>query len=175
MKQQRMIIDTETLQQTVCDLAERINAAYAKTDNITALVILEGAKFFAEDLLRQLSFPVQVEYLKASSYRGAVRSNGTVDIAAPADVQQNIRGRHILVIDDIYDTGRTLATLLDWLSSTQPKSIKTCVLLEKKIVHDKPIRVDFLGRTIDDVFVIGYGLDFNGRYRELPYIAALTP
>ena len=174
MEYERILISTKELNQTVTQLAGRINASYANTENVMALVILEGAKYFAADLLEQLSFSVETEYLKASSYLDGTQSCGTVSFETPEDLQQKIQGKNILIIDDIYDTGRTLSSLLEWINDCNPQSVKTCVLLEKEIPHDEDIAIDFLGTTVADAFVIGYGLDFDGQYRELPFIAELA-
>lgn len=174
MEHERILISTEELQKTVACLAERINMAYANIDNVMALVILEGAKYFAKDLLEQLLFPIEVEHLKASSYQGTTQSSGVVNIETSQDLARKIRGKNILIVDDIYDTGRTLSHLLEWIENHDTKSIKTCVLLEKEIPHDENITINFLGTTVPDVFVVGYGLDFDGKHRELPFIVELA-
>lgn len=171
---ERILISAERLAQTVKRLASELNTAYADTDNVLALVILEGARTFASDLLGQVYFPVQVEYLNASSYRGTTQSSGSVHLQGHLDLAGKLRGRKVLLIDDIYDTGLTLAAVQDWLGTCGPADVKTCVLLEKKIAHRKRIPIDFLGLSIEDCFVIGYGLDYQGRYRDLPFIAALA-
>ncbi|MBL7214200.1 MAG: hypoxanthine phosphoribosyltransferase [Phycisphaerae bacterium] len=174
MEHKRILISTEKLKETIAYLASQINAAYATMENVMALVILEGAKYFAEDLLEQLSFPIEIDYLKASSYCGTA-SGCTVAMNVNDNLHERLKGKNILVIDDIYDTGRTLSTLLKWIKDSNPQSIKTCVLLEKEVPHDKNITIDFPGMKVPDVFVIGYGLDFDGQYRELPFIAELAP
>ena len=175
MEVEHILMSTEKLKETVAYLAGQINAAYADTKNIMAMVILEGAKYFAADLLEQLSFPIETEYLKASSYLGGTQSVGTVSIEISDDLPRKIHGKNILIIDDIYDTGRTLASLLEWIKECNPQSIKICILLEKEIPHDEDIFIDFLGNKVPDTFVIGYGLDFDGQYRDLPFIAELAP
>jgi len=171
---ERILISAEQLAQTVERLASELNAAYADTDKVLALVILEGARIFASDLLRQVRFPVQVEYLSASSYRGTTQSSGTVRLQGHLGLAGKICGRKVLLIDDIYDTGLTLAAVQEWLNTCGPADVKTCVLLEKKIRHCKPAAIDFLGLAIEDCFVIGYGLDYQGRFRDLPFVAALA-
>ena len=174
MDYERILMSEEKLKETVSCLTGQVNTTYANTENVMALVILEGAKYFAADLLDKLSFPVEVEYLKASSYLGGTQSAGAVSIETPDNLPQKIQGKNILVIDDIYDTGRTLSKLLAWIENGHPQSIKTCVLLEKEIPHDEKIAIDFLGIKVPDAFVIGYGLDFNGQHRDLPFIAELA-
>jgi len=171
---ERIIVSAERLAQTVERLASELNTAYAQEDNVVALVILEGARIFASDLLGQVRFPVQVEFLSASSYRGTTQSSGNVRLQGHLDLAGKIRGRKVLLIDDIYDTGLTLAAVQEWLGTCGPADVKTCVLLEKKIPHQKPAAIDFLGLTIEDCFVIGYGLDYQGRFRDLPFVAALA-
>lgn len=171
---ERILVSPEQLAQTVERLASELNAAYAEAESVSALVILEGARIFASDLLWQVRFPVQVEYLNASSYRGTTQSSGTVRLQGHLKLADKLRGRKVLLIDDIYDTGLTLAAVQEWLGTCGPADVKTCVLLEKKIPHQKPASIDFLGLTIEDCFVIGYGLDYQGRFRDLPFIAALA-
>lgn len=170
----RILISAEQLQKVIGNIAERVNAAYANTENCLALVALEGAKYFAADLLSKIEFPIDVEYIKASSYLGGTESTGTVKLANNSELPQKIAGKNILIIDDIYDTGHTLSTLLTWVKDCRPETIQTCVLLEKEISHDKQLKIDFLGTTVEDAFVIGYGLDYKNQYRELPFIAELS-
>lgn len=169
----RILIDAEQIEQAVKSVAERLNHTYVTTEPVTAVVLLEGARRFAEDLLKQLVFTVEVQYIKASSYYGATQPAEFVCMEGTETLTDKIRGRDVLVIDDIYDTGRTLAKVTDWLNACRPKSVKTCVLLEKEIVHEQPVPIDFLGTTVEDAFVVGYGLDYDGRLRELPFVAAL--
>ncbi len=168
-----VLVSDEQLEQIVCGLAEEVSSAYENTDSLLALVLLEGAKYFANDLLSKTDLPFDVEYLKVSSYFGTA-STGTVTLEGHDDLPAKVRNKNILVIDDIYDTGHTLSKLLAWLKQCEPQSIKTCVLLEKRIDHDKQVVIDFLGTTIEDVFVIGYGMDYDDQYRELPFIAELS-
>jgi hypoxanthine phosphoribosyltransferase len=171
---ERILISSEQVQQTVRRMAGQINTYYAGADGVVALVILEGAKYFARDLLAGVDFPIQAEYLGASSYKGGTRSTGTVELKESRMLRQKIAGKRILLIDDIYDSGLTLAAVQDWVRACGPADVKTCVLLEKQIPHRKQIAVDFLGLRIEDAFVIGYGLDYQGRYRELPFVAVLS-
>ncbi len=173
MSYSRILVSTEQLEQVVLRLAQNIHSAYQNMDNCLALVVGDGAKYFAGDLLAKLDFPLEVEYIKASSYSG-INSTGTVTIDKKDTLRGKICGKNILLIDDIYDTGLTLSRILEWLSDCQPESITTCVLLEKEIEHTKNIDIDFLGMKIEDVFAIGYGLDFEDQYRELPFIGELS-
>lgn len=170
----QILVSAECLAQTVERLAGQLNHAYGASRNVVALVILEGARVFASDLLSRVRFPVQTEYLGASSYRGT-ESSGTVHLRGHRELAGKLQGRHVLLIDDIYDTGRTLAAVQQWVRTCKPADIKTCVLLEKQIPHISRVPIDFLGLTIEDCFVIGYGLDYEGRFRDLPFLAALVP
>ena len=173
MPYSRILVSTEQLERVVSQLAKNIRLAYQNRDNCLALVMMDGAKYFAEDLLAKLDFPLEVECVKASSYSG-INSTGTVKIDKKDTLKGEIRGKNILLIDDIYDTGLTLSRVLKWLNDCQPESIAICVLLEKEIEHTKKINIDFLGMKIEDVFAIGYGLDFEGQYRQLPFIGELS-
>ena len=172
MVYERILINPQQIQEIVAKLAKDISAFYSG-EHITALVLLEGAKYFAEDLLAKIDLPFERENIQISSYCGTA-SCGTVTIDIDDDLREKLSGKNILIIDDIYDTGKTLSALLRCLESCRPQSIKTCVLLEKEIAHDKKIGIDFPGLKVPDVFVIGYGLDFNGKHRELPFIAELA-
>ena len=173
MPYRRILISTEQLEQIVSHLARTIHSAYQGVDNRLALVVLDGAKYFAKDLLAKLDLPFEVESIKAASYSGT-NSTGTVTIDKKDGVREKIRGKNILLIDDIYDTGLTLHRILEWLNDCGPESVRTCVLLEKEIEHTQKIDIDFLGTTIETVFAIGYGLDYEGDYRELPFIGELS-
>lgn len=170
----RILITEQQLKKITTDMAQQLNAVYADTPDCLALVILEGAKYFANDLLAHLDFPLEVEQMKASSYLGGTQSTGTVQLEENEDLPQKIKGKNILIIDDIYDTGRTLAKLTDWAKDCGAADVKTCILLEKEIPHDEKITIDFLGTPVEDAFVIGYGLDYNNQYRDLPFIAELS-
>ncbi len=173
MPYSRILISTEQLEQVVSHLARKLHSVYKNMDNCLALVVLDGAKYFADDLLAKLDFPFEVESIKAASYSGT-NSTGTVTISNKDSLKEKIYGRNMLLIDDIYDTGLTLSRILEWLKDCRPESVRTCVLLEKEVEHTQTIDIDFLGMKIEDVFAIGYGLDFGGHYRELPFIGELS-
>lgn len=156
----------------VSQLAGQIRTAYTSFDDLVVIVLLMGAKRFADDLLAALGQPVSAEYLRAKSYHDSHQSSGTVHVEG--HVHQPLRGKRVLLIDDIYDTGITLKFMLDYLRQFQPAEIKTCVLLEKQCPHHETVAIDFLGLPVPDVFVVGYGLDYREQYRELPFIAELT-
>lgn len=165
----RILISQQQIQTAVERLAREITVHYTSRPFV-ALTLMEGARYFARDLLGKVSIPFQQQFLKVSSYHG-ITSGDSVTLEDSTEIQKQLFCKDILIIDDIYDTGKTLFRLLEWLETCNPRSIRTCVLLEKEIPHIKNIRIDFLGMTVEDVFVIGYGMDFNGHYRELPFIA----
>ena len=173
MPYSRIVLNAAQLSRIVSRLAQDISAAYPHTDDCLALVVLEGARYFANDLLKQLPTPMDIEFITASSYSG-VNSTGNVVIDKNDSLKEKIHGKNILLIDDIYDTGLTLSRILDWLSQCGAKTVQTCVLLEKQINHTKDIKIDFLGTSVEDEFIIGYGLDFDGQYRNLPFIGVLA-
>lgn len=169
----RIVLNQGQLSRIVCRLAREISAAYHDTDNCLALVVLEGARYFADDLLRQLPISMEIESIRANSYSG-VTSTGNVIINEQDSLKAKIRGKNILLIDDIYDTGLTLKRILKWLHDCGAESIQTCVLLEKQTPHAANIKLDFVGTAVEDEFIIGYGLDYNGQYRDLPFIGVLS-
>ena len=170
----RILISRDQVQAIVADIAARLNAAYADAGSCLALVALEGARYFAADLLNRLTFPIETAHIRASSYLGGTQSTGSVNLQADDTLPAKIAGQNVLIIDDIYDTGHTLSKLISWVNSCRAAEVKTCVLLEKQIAHDQPVTIDFLGTHVEDAFVIGYGLDYNNEYRDLPFIAELA-
>jgi len=174
MDYDEIIVSTEQLHDTVLELAEKINRVYDGIEKLVIVVLLEGARPFARDLVKHLELPLEIVYIKASSYNGGTSSSGKVDIQKQADLEQKLAGKDVLIVDDIYDTGLTLEKVTKSLASHNPKNMKICVLLEKMIKHKVEVPIDFLGLKIEDLFVIGYGLDHNEKYRELPFIATFT-
>jgi hypoxanthine phosphoribosyltransferase len=134
--------------------------------------ILKGSVFFLCDLARELSSPVEIDFLQASSYGTETRSSGNVRFLR--DLSVDIAGRNVLVVEDIVDTGRTLARIMDLLGTRNPLWLKSCALLRKRIPGGDAIPVDFVGFEIEDRFVVGYGLDYAEAYRNLPYVAVLA-
>ena len=169
----KILINAQQLDQSVAAIAERLVREYASPDNLLAMVILEGARIFSDALFAKMPYPVPVEYLKISSYHGGTKSTGEVILHFPDTLCDQIRDKDILIIDDIYDTGLTLASLMEHVAKCKPRTVKTCILLEKQVPHTKNISIDFLGRYVENEFVIGYGLDYKNQYRELPFVATL--
>lgn len=157
------------------ELAERISADYSRIlgpgEEILAIVTLKGAAFFAADLLRRLSVPVRIDFVRLASYGSGTQSSGTVHIVK--DVESPPTGKHVLVLDEIVDSGRTLAFLFERLRAAQPKSLKLCALLSKPSRREVSVDVHYLGTEVEDKFLVGYGLDHAERYRNLKEIFVL--
>jgi hypoxanthine phosphoribosyltransferase len=154
----------------VAELGRAIARDYA--DGTLVLVgVLQGAIPFIADLMRALPIDVTVDFLRASSYGGGTTSSGAVRLVA--DLSVDVADRHVLVVDDIVDTGHTLAALKRTLEARRPRSVKTCVLLDKTGRRETEVQIDYVGFTIPNVFVVGYGLDYDGLYRNLPHVATL--
>jgi len=135
--------------------------------------ILKGSIFFLCDLAKRLKTPVELDFLQVSSYGSGTKSSGNVQLVR--DLSTDVAGRDVIIVEDIVDTGRTLKKIVEILSTRHPKSVKICALLKKRIQGNEGIPIDYLGFTIDDHFVVGYGLDFGEAYRNLPFIGILEP
>lgn len=166
------LLTQEAIQERVLALGKEIAEAY-EGEALTLVVILKGSFVFAADLARAIDLPLAVDFIGVSSYGDSTRSSGVVRITQ--DLSRPVEGRHVLVVEDIIDTGLTMAYLLENLASRHPRSVKVCSLLEKPARAVHKVDIDFLGFTIPDAFVVGYGLDFAERYRNLPYIGVLRP
>jgi hypoxanthine phosphoribosyltransferase len=158
--------------EVVTGLGRRISADYDGRNPIL-VNLLKGGVIFLADLTRRLPIPHQIDFMGVSSYENGTSSSGIVRIAE--DLSTNISGRHVIVVEDVLDSGRTLAYILDMLKLRSPASIEVCALLRKAIPQNSRIKVRYLGKEIPDVFVVGYGLDYNERFRNLPFIAKLAP
>lgn len=169
---QRVLIDSDTLQSRIRELGQQISADHAGQE-VTLICILKGSMLFTADLMRTLDVPVVVDFMGISSYGASTKSSGVVKIVK--DLEERIEDRHVLVVEDIVDTGLTLNYLLNALTLRKPASLKVCALLEKPARRQVEVKIDYLGFTIDDHFVIGYGLDYNNHYRQLPYIGIIRP
>jgi hypoxanthine phosphoribosyltransferase len=142
-------------------------------EEITVVAIINGAILFTADLLRHISNPVRLDCIRVSSYRNEVKSQGKPRLLNRFSL--DLANRHVLLIDDILDTGKTLSVVVDLIKKSKPASIRTCVLLDKKGRREVDFSADFVGFEIPDKFVVGYGLDFAERYRNLPCIGVLKP
>jgi hypoxanthine phosphoribosyltransferase len=167
-----IIISEEKLQKRIKELGEEISASYSVSDDIVMVCILRGAVLFMADLSRQINLPVTFDFMDVSSYGKTTSSSGMVRILK--DLEENIEGRHALIVEDIMDTGITLSRVVDILKTRNPASIKIVTLLDKPERRvEKQFNADFNGFEIPDKFVVGYGLDFAEKYRNLPFIAVL--
>lgn len=166
------LIDQATLARRTAELAAEIDRDYAQSDRLICVGVLKGSVFFLVNLLEQLQVPVAVDFLQTSSY-GSGTSAGEVRIKKDLDLA--IRGKDVLLVEDIVDTGYTLRTVLDLLRFRGARSVKLCALLDKHTKRAVEVPIDYCGFKIDDVFVVGHGLDYAERYRNLPYIAIYDP
>ena len=154
------------------EMAREITRDYAGKAPLV-VGILRGSFIFMADLVRQVELPLHLDFMSASSYGAGTVSSGKVNIRL--DLQEDIAGRDVLLVEDILDTGNTLSKLVAELQARGPASLKLCVLLDKPDRRTKPIQADYVGFTIPDAFVVGCGLDYDQRYRNLPYIGILKP
>jgi hypoxanthine phosphoribosyltransferase len=169
---QAVLITPERLQQRISELAAQIDADYAGRE-LLLVGVLKGAVMVMADLARAIHLPVQMDWMAVSSYGSGTRSSGVVRILK--DLDSDITGRHVLVVEDIIDSGLTLSWLVGNLESRGPASVRVCVLLRKPMATRTKVDVAYTGFDIDDAFVVGYGLDYAERYRNLPFIGTLTP
>ena len=166
------LISEPVLQERIETLARAIEADYAGK-NLLLVGILRGAIMFMADLARRLSLPVEMDYMAISSYGDATESSGVVRILK--DLDTSIEGRDVLIVEDIIDTGLTLKYLMENLQRRHPASVAVCALLDKEKDREKILEPAYVGFKIPDRFVVGYGLDFAQKYRNLPYIGVLKP
>jgi hypoxanthine phosphoribosyltransferase len=167
-----VIISETMIKRRVRKLGAEITAAYGD-EEITVVAIINGALLFASDLLREVCCPIRLDCIRVSSYRNDTRSRGKPEIVHSLTI--DIANRHVLLIDDILDTGKTLSVVVNLIKKLNPASVKTCVLLDKQGRREVAFEADFVGFQIPDQFVVGYGLDFAERYRNLPCIGVLQP
>jgi len=166
------LVSSEEIAFLVKGLADRISKDYKGRD-LVLVCILKGAFMFLSDLVRHLDIPVQIDFVRLASYGSGTKTSGTIEITK--DIETSIEGKEVLIIEDIIDSGRTLRFLRDRLSLSKPLSVKVCALLDKKARREVEIEADYLGKEVNDVFVVGYGIDFNEAYRNLPEIYYVTP
>lgn len=170
MKNIKVMISEEELQARITELAGQIDKDYEGKE-VVVISILNGAVFFTTDLLKKMKTPVELEFIQVSSYKG---TESTGEIKIKKDLDRSIQGKHVLITEDIIDTGYTLKSLTEYLSDKNPASLKIAVLIDKKARRKVNINVDYVAFNIEDKFVIGYGLDYDDKYRNLPYIATLN-
>lgn len=169
---EEVIISEEELQQRIKELGQEISKDYDPDDDLVMICILRGAVMFMADLSRQISLPVTFDFMDVSSYGESTESSGNIRIIK--DLEENIEKRHVLIVEDIMDTGLTLKHVIELLATRKPASIKVVTLLDKPDRRvEKQINCNYNGFEIPDKFVVGYGLDFAEKYRNLPYIGVL--
>lgn len=168
-----ILISEEQLQKRIKELAEEIEADYADFENVLLLCVLKGAYIFLSDLSRLLDIPHEVDFMAISSYGSGTTSSGAVRIVL--DLKEDISNQHVLIVEDIIDSGRTLDYMRRSLLARSPASLRICTLLNKPERREVDVPVDYLGFDIPDEFVVGYGLDYAQKYRNLPFIAILKP
>jgi hypoxanthine phosphoribosyltransferase len=167
-----VLIDRDVLQRRIQELGEEISTDYAGRD-LLLIGVLKGAVFFMADLMRNLTIPCEIDFMAISSYGDSTDSSGVVRILKDLDI--NIEGRDVLIVEDIIDSGLTLSYLMRNLEARSPASLEICALLTKPERREADVPVRYIGFEIPNRFVIGYGLDFAERYRNLPYVGILDP
>ena len=165
-----VMITEEEISKRILEVADRINKDY-EGEELTLICVLKGGVMFMCDLAKRLNLDVRLDFMSVSSYGAETKSSGVVKIIK--DLDNSIEGRDVLIVEDIIDSGNTLAYLLDILEKRGPKSIKLCTLLDKPSRREKDVVVDYVCFEIEDKFVLGYGLDYDQRYRNLPYIGVM--
>ena len=163
------------IQQRVRELATEIDEAYAATEHLVLVGVLKGSFMFLSDLAKHLTVPHRIEFIAVSSYGDRESEDHTGAVRLIMDVRHDLAGADVLVVEDIVDTGHTIAYLKELLTARHPKSLGLCTLLHKPDRTEAEVKIDYLGFTIPDVWVVGFGLDYAERHRTLPYVAELPP
>jgi len=167
-----ILLTEEQIRRRLDELALEIERDYAEKD-LTLVAILTGSTMFVADLLRRLPMQLRLDYIGVSSYHGQTRSTG--ELIVTKALKLDVRDRHVLVVDDILDTGLTLVKVREMIQKLEPHGLKFCVFLEKDVPHRENFQADYVGFRIPNRFVVGYGLDYRERYRNLPYVGTLRP
>lgn len=170
---EKVLIEEEVIRARVRELGQQISADYADSTSPVVIVgVLRGAVIFLSDLIRAIDTPLTIDFIAVSSYGASTKSSGVVRILK--DINESIEGAHVIIVEDIIDSGLTLIYLLDLLERRNPASLRVCSFLFKEREREHPLpEIHYSGFTIPDEFVIGYGLDYAGRYRNLPYLGVL--
>ena len=161
----KVLIGEKEIQKRIAELAGEISNCF--TSPVTVISVLKGSLFFTADLVKALGVETEIDFIRVKSYRG--RTKGDVSVTHRPDIP--LKGKQVLIVDDIFDTGESLLAAYKEVLKEEPLAVKTCVLLEKELERDVPIRPDFVGFKIPNYYVVGYGLDLNEKFRNLPYIA----
>ena len=167
---EKVLVSKEEINNIVEDIAKKINEDYCG-EKLTVIVILKGSMIFASDLIRKLHMPVEIEFMRVSSYGAGTSSSGFINIKQ--DTENDVSGKNVLIIEDIIDSGNTLYRLKEVLSGRNAKTCRICALLDKPQRRTADVSVDYVGKQIPDEFVVGYGLDYNEHFRNLPYVGIL--
>lgn len=170
---ERILVSKERIAEIVDTMAERISEDY-KDKNLLLLCILKGSVVFFSDLMRKITLPMEIDFMKVASYGKGSSSTGNVRILLDLH-REDFSNEDILIVEDIIDSGRTLSTLVEYLKMKGCRSVKTCTLLDKPARREVDFQPDYTGEIIPDEFVVGYGLDYAEKYRELPYVGVLKP
>ena len=168
----RVLLSEDVIREKVRELGGKITADY-KNSNLMLVTVLKGAVVFLADLMRQIDVPAEIDFMVVSSYGSGVKSSGVVKIVKDLDVP--LAGKDILIVEDILDSGLTLSYIKELLESRGPRSIRIATLLDKPSRRKVDLQADYIGFSVPDEFVIGYGLDYDEKYRNLPYIGILKP
>lgn len=167
---ERVMFDEKTIAERIAELGQEITRDYAGKD-IVVVGILKGSVVFFSDLIRQIKLPLNIDFIVASSYGDGAETSGRVNIKK--DLEKDIAGRDVLLVEDIIDSGVTMNCLMDILNKRQPSSVKLCALLTKEPRRQIPVKIDYCGFDVPDEFLVGYGLDYAEKYRNLPVIGVL--
>ena len=168
----RVLLSEDEIREKVRELGGKITADY-KNSNLMLVTVLKGAVVFLADLMRQIDVPAEIDFMVVSSYGSGVKSSGVVKIVKDLDVP--LAGKDILIVEDILDSGLTLSYIKELLESRGPRSIRIATLLDKPSRRKVDLQADYIGFSVPDEFVIGYGLDYDEKYRNLPYVGVLKP
>ena len=166
----RVLLSEEEVEARIRQIAAKISKDYAGKE-VHLICILKGGVFFMCELAKRITVPVSMDFMSVSSYGDGTSSSGVVKIAK--DLDESLEGKDVLIVEDIIDSGRTLSYLIQILEKRKPRSLKLCTLLDKPERRVKPVTVDYVGFNIPDEFVVGYGLDYAQKYRNLPYIGVV--
>lgn len=170
----KVLLSAEKIQKRIAELGAQLSKDYSHASRANPVVIvgiLKGSFVFLADLIRHINVPLEVEFIEVTSYGAGTVSSGRVEMKR--DLGTSVAGRDVILVEDIIDTGTTMDFLFDHFRTRQPKSLKLCSFLHKPSRQEKPVKIDYLGFTIDDHFVVGYGLDFDKQYRELKDLVIL--
>ena len=165
------LISKEQIASIVSDLANRISGDYGQKE-LVLVCVLKGAFMFLSDLVRHLQMPVQIDFVRLASYGSGMKSSGRIEITK--DIEVSVEGKDVIIVEDIIDSGRTIKFLKERLALSKPRTVKVCTLLDKKARREVEMEADYVGKEVDDVFIVGYGIDFNEAYRNLPQIYYVT-